>query len=99
MEARVEASGGPVGKREVGLGRRSFPGSCFALRCQAGLLRALDLGDAAAMDDKLNHAVVQALDFGAHEGHPLGFIGSLGMLGGGFRGHRRAQLDGFIFII
>ena len=45
---------------------------------ETGPFGPLDLGHAAVVDDKLDHAVAEARDFLAHECDPVGIIRSFG---------------------
>lgn len=68
------------------MGRESFRAGLLVLVIgprrrgggETGPFGPLDLGHAAVVDDKLDHAVAEARDFFAHERDPVGIMGSFG---------------------
>ena len=87
----VDGLGGQGGLRRVpvgGKGRRKRGldlGLAVAARGQPGFLGALDLRDAAVVDDELNDAEAKALDLFTHEGDPVGSLIGHGVGRGGRR--------------
>ena len=74
---------------------KSVAGGIVAHRGQAGLFGALDLGDPAVVNDKLDHAEAQAFNLLADQRDPVGGRnGDGGVIEGG--GHDGCWLDGVV---